>query len=85
MISNCRRHKDGQIEEQKSHASLQKDMMEPEVHFDPTKTSAPMVDRIVASMSKLHSVQMAWTLEHIDIKSAFLSERYKFPKPVNIR
>lgn len=59
--------------------------MKPNIHFDPECTSAPMVDRMAGRMVISHSVEQGWQLEHLDVRSAFLHEEYKYGKPVYIR
>lgn len=41
-----------------------------------------MVDRMAARTVLVHSVEHGWNLEHLDVKSAFLHEEYRFGKPV---
>lgn len=82
---NYKRDKAGDIEERKSRASLRGDLMLEHVHFDPKCTSAPMVDRIAARMVISHNVENGWVLEHLDVKSAFLHEKYRYRKPVWVR
>lgn len=77
---NHKRQSDGTIEERKSHASLRGDRILPGIHFGPKCTSAPMARMVVS-----YSVDKGWTLEHIDMKSAFLYGEYKYSKPVIIR
>lgn len=55
------------------------------IHFYPTQTSIPVMDRIAALLVICYSVERGWALEHFDIKSAFLHEIYKHQKPVNIK
>lgn len=80
-----KRDKSGEIEERKSRASLRGDKMVANIHYDPGCTSAPMVDRIAARMVICHNFQHGWWLEHFDVKSAFLHEKYRYHKPVYIR
>lgn len=82
---NYKRRKDGSIEERKSSASKRGDQMRAHIQFDPACTSAPMVDRMAVRMVIAHSVENGWTLEHVDVRSAFLHEEYKYVKPVCIK
>lgn len=82
---NYKRDEQGGIEECKARGSVRGEMMKPHVHFDPQCTSAPMVDRVAARMVIAHVVKNGWTLEHMDIHSAFINEKYKYTKPVYIR
>lgn len=59
--------------------------MRAHVHLDPASTSAPMVDRMAARMVIAHSVEHGWRLEHLDVRSAFLHEEYRYGKPVYVR
>lgn len=85
MTFNYKRNKMGEVEERKSHASLRGDLMKAHIHFDPAQTSAPMVDRVAVRLILAQSVDHGWTLEHFDIESDFLHERYKYHQPVYIR
>lgn len=75
----------GPIEERISRASLSGDQMLPGIHYDPNCESSPMVDRIAARMIISYSVGQRRTLEHLDVRSAFLHEDYTYEKPVYIR
>lgn len=74
-----KRDRYGNVEERKSRASISDDLLIAHFHFNPAHTSAPMIDRVSVRMI------IGWTLEHFDITSAFLHERYKFHKPVYIK
>lgn len=85
LTFNYKRSKDGSVEERKSRASVRGDQMKPGVHFNPDCTSAPMVDRMAARMVLAHNVAHQWNLEHLDVKIAFLHEKYKYVKPVYLK
>lgn len=59
--------------------------MRSHIHFDPTKTSAPLMDRMAARMILSHCFDHGWVLEHLDVKSTFLHEEYKYKNQVFIR
>lgn len=85
LTFNYKRAKDGTVEERKSHTSVRSDQMQPDVHFNPEFTSAPMVDKMAARMVIGHNVVYGWQLEHLDVKSAFLHAEYRYGKPVYLR
>lgn len=85
LTCNYKREKDGTVEERKSRASIRGDQMQPDINFDPDATSAPMVDKMAARMILTHNVEHGWHLEHLDVKSAFLHEKYRYGKPVYLR
>lgn len=84
MSFNCKRDEQGDIEERKARGSVRGDIMKPTIYFDPQCTSAPMVNRVAVRIVLKYSVQNGWLLEHMDIHSAFINERYKFEQPVYI-
>lgn len=82
---NYKMAKDGTVEEHKSRSSVRGDQMQPDVYFDPGCTSVPMVDNMAARIVISHSVEYDWQLEHLDVKSAFLHEDYRYGKPLYLR
>lgn len=82
---NYKRCKDGKVEESKSRASVRGDQMQPDIHFDPECTSAPMVDKMAARMVISHNVEHGWILDHLDVKSGFLHETYRYSNPDYVR
>lgn len=85
LFFNYKSGSDGSIEEQKSRASIRREKMRPNVHFDLRCTSTPIVDRMAAWMVISHSFERGWSLEHLDVRSEFLHEEYRYGKPVYIR
>lgn len=55
------------------------------IHYDANCASALMVDLIAVLMVISYTVNKVWTLEHFDVKSAFLHENHLYHKPVCIR
>lgn len=77
---NYKENKYSTIEENKSRGSLLGDKMLHQIHFDPDRTSARMLDRVLARMVISQSVETGWTLENFDISSSFLHEEHKYHK-----
>lgn len=82
---NYKRHKSVDIEERKSRVSVRGDTIVPYIYYDPTCTSAPMVERMAVRMVIRYIVEAQYVLEHMEVKNPFLHERYRFHEPVYIR
>lgn len=59
--------------------------MKPGLHFDPKHTATYTADRTTQRMLIAFHALMTLPLEHLDIKSAYLHERYASHKPVHFK
>lgn len=76
---------DGTTSARKSRCSVRGDLMRPNVHFDPSKTSSYAADRASIRLILALAAVNAHPLSHIYITSAFTSETYDYYRPVYVR
>ena len=80
-----KRTAEGDITERKAQCSLRGDLMRPHQRYNPDHTAAPMADKITIRL--LLAVKAAYGLPaaHLDIKSAFTHETYKYDADVYVK
>ena len=85
MKYRYKRTTSGILLERKARCTARGDRMVSKVHFDPAHTAAHTADkatiRLLIALSAAHGLP----LDQLDIKSAFVHEKYGFKKPVYLR
>lgn len=59
--------------------------MQPNVHYDPNRLSAPMADKSTVRMLFSLKALRCMTMEHLDLTAAFLHEPFTYPHTVYVR
>lgn len=80
-----KREKFGNIVYRKSRFALHGDLMLPDIHFDPRKTSAPTADKATIRTLVAIAAQNDWPMEHMDMKFAYINTLFKYWKAVYVR
>eukprot|EP00178_Gracilaria_changii_P023027 TRINITY_DN68_c0_g1_i13.p1 TRINITY_DN68_c0_g1~~TRINITY_DN68_c0_g1_i13.p1 ORF type:complete len:1094 (-),score=78.92 TRINITY_DN68_c0_g1_i13:769-4050(-) len=85
MLYRYKRSADGTILQRKARCNLRGDLMQPGLHFDPKNITTYTADRTTQRLLIAAHVTYKFPLEHFDIKSAYLHEKYEHDRPVYVK
>ena len=84
MLYRYKRAEDGTILQRKARCNIRGDLMKPGIHFNPQHTTTYTADRSTQRLLFALHANNKMPIEHFDIKSAYLHEKFQYHKPVYV-
>lgn len=85
MIYRYRRETEGNITKRKARCNLRGDLMKPGQHYNPEHRTTYTANRIAQILLVALHAYHHYPLEHFEVKSAYLHERYQHDIPVYVK